>query len=254
MCLTFALPRAWGQLLPLPLVGDTRISRTSRCHVFMNSCYTCAVAALPLLMLGFLLGLRHATDPDHVIAVSAIVSREKKWSAASWVGALWGLGHTATLLLVGGSIILFRVVIPPRLGLAFELLVAVTLIVLGALNLAGFVKHSHAQTAARPLLVGLVHGLAGSAAIALLVVAAVRDVTAAVAYLVVFSLGTIVGMTLMTSAIAVPFAATAHRAERSNRWMAQATGVMSVLFGLFMAYQVGFHDGLFSGHPVWSPH
>ena len=212
------------------------------------------VSALPLLVLGFLLGLRHATDPDHVIAVSAIVSREKKWSAASWVGALWGLGHTVTLLLVGGAIVVFGVVIPPRLGLTFELLVALTLVLLGALNLAGIVKHSHAHTAARPLAVGVVHGLAGSAAIALLVVAAVRNVGAAIAYLVVFSLGTIVGMTLMTSAIAVPFAATAGRAARSNRWMAQATGLMSVLFGLFMAYQVGVHDGLFSGHPVWSPH
>ena len=212
------------------------------------------MTALPLLVLGFLLGLRHATDPDHVVAVSTIVSREKKWSAASWIGALWGLGHTVTLLLVGGAIVLFGVVIPPRLGLTFELLVAVTLVLLGALNLAGFVRRSQARTAARPVLVGVVHGLAGSAAIALLVVAAVRDVGAAIAYLAIFSLGTVVGMTLMTSAIAVPLTVTAHRSERANRWLAQATGVMSVLFGLFMAYQVGVHDGLFSGHPVWSPH
>ncbi len=212
------------------------------------------MTALPLLVLGFVLGLRHATDPDHVVAVSTIVSREKKWSAAGWVGALWGLGHTVTLLLVGGAIVLFGVVIPPRLGLTLELFVAVMLVLLGGLNLAGFVKRSRAGMAARPLLVGLVHGLAGSAAIALLVVAAVRDVGAALAYLVIFSLGTVVGMTLMTSAIAVPFAATAHRSERTHRWMAHATGVMSVLFGLFMAYQVGVHDGLFSGHPVWSPH
>ncbi|MGH7282337.1 MAG: high-affinity nickel-transport family protein [Polyangiaceae bacterium] len=219
------------------------------------------MTALPLLVIGFLLGVRHATDPDHVVAVSTIVSREKKWSAAGWVGALWGVGHTLTLLLVGGAIVLFGVVIPPRIGLTMELFVAVMLMGLGALNLAGivpglvpFAGRSRAGKAARPLVVGVVHGLAGSAAIALLVVTAVRDVGAALAYLVIFSLGTVVGMTLMTSAIAVPFAATAHRSERTNRWMAQATGVMSVLFGLFMAYQVGVHDGLFSGHPVWSPH
>jgi ABC-type nickel/cobalt efflux system permease component RcnA len=222
------------------------------------------MTALPLLALGFLLGVRHATDPDHVVAVSTIVSNEKRWSAAGSIGALWGLGHSLTLLLVGGCIVFFGIVVPPRLGLGMELSVALMLMVLGGLNLAGprlgirrWSRPSPARrmsTNARPVIVGIVHGLAGSAAVALLILAAVRDAGTALAYLGLFSFGTVVGMTAMTSAIAVPFVATARRSDRTNRWMSQGTSVMSVLFGLFMAYQVGIHDGLFSGHPVWSPH
>src|SRR3982751_6062412 len=90
-----------------------------------------------ILALGFFLGMRHATDSDHVIAVTTIVSRARSARAALWVGALWGLGHTATILTVGGSIVLFGWVIPPRLGLSMEMSVALMLIVLGVMNLSG---------------------------------------------------------------------------------------------------------------------
>src|SRR5215212_8720603 len=93
---------------------------------------------LPLLALGFFLGMRHATDSDHVVAVTTILSREKTLRAASLVGAFWGIGHTFTIMLVGGSIILFGLVLPPRLGLTLELSVALMLVVLGTINVAGF--------------------------------------------------------------------------------------------------------------------
>src|SRR5881394_4417026 len=148
---------------------------------------------LSLLTLGFFLGMRHATDSDHVVAVTAIVSREKSVRAASLVGALWGIGHTVTILLVGGAIILFGIVFPARVGPTMEFSVALMLVLLGLMNVMGFqkdverlrAKHVHhddahdatheahprfgRSVALRSLIVGTVHGLAGSAAIALLV-------------------------------------------------------------------------------------
>ena len=107
----------------------------------------------------------------------------------------------------------------------------------------------------RPVAVGIVHGLAGSAAVALLVVTAIRDPKWAIAYLLVFGLGTIAGMVLITTAIAVPFAAAAHdQSAKTHGYIRVATGVLSVGFGLFLAYRIGMVDGLFfSGMPRWSP-
>lgn len=107
--------------------------------------------------------------------------------------------------------------------------------------------------AVRPLVVGLVHGLAGSAALALLVLTTIRDPVWAAAYLLVFGLGTIAGMTVMTAAIAAPFVYTAHRLAHVNRHLATASGLLSLAFGLFLAYQIGFVDGLFTANPRWIP-
>ena len=92
-------------------------------------------ALLSILALGFFLGMRHATDSDHVIAVSTIVSRERDVRHAAIIGMFWGVGHSITLLVVGGAIIVFGLVIPQRLGLSLEFCVALMLIVLGAFNL-----------------------------------------------------------------------------------------------------------------------
>jgi len=207
---------------------------------------------LPLAVLGFFLGIRHATDPDHVIAVGTIVSRERRLRTAALIGVLWGIGHTATILVAGGAIVFFEVVIPARVGLTVELTVALMLILLGGTTVMGVLRprgHPHAhgdyvhahphgrertdhghgdqQTpvarldrrfgrlglyqAMRPLLVGVVHGLAGSAAVALLMVAPIHDAALSLAYLLVFGFGTIAGMLLITMAIALPFAYTARR-------------------------------------------
>src|SRR5881227_1597507 len=98
------------------------------------------IAVLSLTLLGFFLGMRHATDPDHVIAVSTIVTRQPTIRGALLIGSLWGVGHTLTIVAVGGAIVLFTVVIPPRLGLTMEMAVALMLIVLGMWNLTGFLE------------------------------------------------------------------------------------------------------------------
>ena len=266
------------------------------------------IGLLTIVAIGFFLGMRHATDPDHVIAVSTIVSREHSVKRSALIGVAWGIGHTLTILAVGGAIILFRITLPPRVGLAMELAVAVMLIVLGVKNLGGVITwsvervnvvdpsivqerpqyHSHGDyvhahhnpsrsrhphdpqrnpVAAmdnwfkrfglyqliRPLIVGIVHGLAGSAAIALLVLSTIANVRWAVAYLAVFGIGTILGMMLITLTIGSTFAYGQKRFARIGRHFGMAAGVISVAFGLFIAYEIGFVNGLFTNHVRWVP-
>jgi high-affinity nickel-transport protein len=211
---------------------------------------------LTVLLLGFLLGMRHATDPDHVVAVTTIISQQRSLARAARTGVLWGIGHTATILLVGGAIIVLKVQlagIPPRLGLALEFVVAVMLVVLGLLTLAGS-ERQVVDSTARPITVGFVHGLAGSAAVATLPqVALIPDPLWAVGYLAVFGIGTIVGMLLVTASIAAPSLLAARRCAGMNRTLRIASGVASVGFGLFLAHRIGFVDGLFTASPSWTP-
>lgn len=210
------------------------------------------LSSLSILLVGFVLGMRHATDADHVVAVTTIVSDEPSLWRASTVGALWGIGHSVTILLVGGAIIIFKVAIPPRLGLAMEFAVAVMLIVLGLVNLSGRLAGS-GTSSARPLAVGFVHGLAGSAFVALLVVAAVPSPLIGLVYLALFGLGTVAGMSLITIAIATPSVLTAHRFVHVQKYLRVASGVASVAFGVLLARN-GIADGLFSGSSVhWIP-
>lgn len=263
---------------------------------------------LAVLALGFMLGMRHATDPDHVVAVTTIVTGHRSVKSAALVGAAWGLGHTLTILVVGGAIIVFKWVIPPRVGLTMELAVAVMLIVLGVGNLAGTVRwlrrqrlasapvghvhshphshgdyvhthphghipeaHPHAETSTplaridrelgrnrsyrlvRPLVVGIVHGLAGSAAVTLLVLAAIKTPFWSVAYLLIFGIGTIAGMMLITAAISLPMALAGAQFTRLQRNLRFASGLISLAFGLVVAYQIGIVDGLFAGQAHWTP-
>ena len=211
------------------------------------------LSALGLTFFGFLLGVRHAVDPDHVVAVTAIATGQRSVKRATFIGALWGLGHTVTILVVGGAIIVFRIVIPPRLGLAFEFVVGMVLIVLGVANLLSQRDAPPRQSMARPLVVGMVHGLAGSAAVALLVLAAVRDPRWAVGYLLLFGLGTIVGMMAVTTAIAVPATLAAGRVGVVRRYLVLASGAASVIFGVMIAIELT-GSGLFSSTPIWTPH
>ena len=213
---------------------------------------------LAVLALGLVLGMRHATDADHVVAVSTIVSRARSTRSALRIGALWGLGHTVTLLAVGGAIILFGVVIPPRLGLSLELTVAVMLIALGVFNrrhgghAAAAESGSSAPLPARPLLVGLVHGLAGSAAMALLVLTTIREPRQAMLYLAVLAAGTVLGMVGLTGTLAIPLLAATTRFQLLDRSLGRIMGTVSIVFGLFLVYRIGFVDGLFlsSAHNV----
>lgn len=222
------------------------------------------MSLLAVCVLGFFLGMRHATDPDHVIAVTTIVSRYRTTAAAAMIGALWGVGHTLTILVVGAGIILLGWVIPPRVGLSLELSVGVMLIVLGFMNLTGVLQQitesvtppggqlGLCQTM-RPVIVGVVHGLAGSAAVALLVLATISNTGWAVLYLLVFGLGTIAGMMLITAGIAWPFAYAGTRFAGLPHKLRLASGVISLVVGLALAYRIGVVDGLFGADPRWTP-
>jgi len=217
---------------------------------------------LPLLGLGLVLGLRHAADPDHVVAVAAITARTKRVTPAALLGAVWGLGHTLTLFVVGAAIILFNVVVPPRVGLTLEFVVAVALVVVGLLNLRHGPADHHEEfgsgsgrpLAGRAFAVGMAHGLAGSAAVSLLILATVRDPVWACVYLLVFGLGTLLGMTLVTTGVSLPLSAVARRWGGASRVLRLSTGALSLLFGAWLIYQIGWRDGLFLAVPSWTPH
>jgi hypothetical protein len=207
---------------------------------------------LSALGVGFLLGLRHATDSDHVVAVSTIASGEGSVARALRIGAAWGIGHSATLMLVGGAIVLFRLTIPARLGLGFEFLVALMLIALGVVTLAGRAS-SDPSSMRRPIAVGFVHGLAGSAFVALLVLAAIPGWASQLAYLALFGVGTVAGMAAITAAIAVPATAGGRRFTGMRSGLRIASAVASIAFGLILAHRVGVVDGLFAATPTWTP-
>ncbi|MFI5310300.1 MAG: high-affinity nickel-transport family protein [Gemmatimonadales bacterium] len=219
-------------------------------------------SALSAGILGFLLGLRHATDADHVVAVTTIVTRERTFGRAAWIGGLWGIGHSFTVFVVGGALVVFRVVIPPRLGLGLEFGVALMLILLGFNNLRSTATtdataHGHEHpprfSGWRPVLIGIVHGLAGSAAVAILVLAAIPETGWALAYLAVFGLGTIIGMMLITWLIAAPSVYAARRVVHFQRGIRLAAGALSLVFGLLLAHSIITQGGLFSASPSWSP-
>ena len=212
------------------------------------------ISFLAVLVLGFLLGVQHAADPDHVVAVSTIVTRSRSVFRAARVGALWGVGHAATILLVGGAIILFKIAITPRVGLAMELAVAGMLIALGLVNLVGLPPQGDdALASLRPVVIGSIHGLAGSAAVALLVLATIGDDRWSAAYLLVFGAGTVVGMLLITAAISISVRFGVVRFGGTTRNLRIASGALSVALGLFLVHQVGIVDGLFSSQPRWTP-
>lgn len=308
------------------VIGWTPAAIARREHFFPSesSKIDAMVSFLSIIAIGFFLGMRHATDPDHVVAVTTIVTRQRQLTRAALTGAFWGLGHTVTILVVGALIILFNVVIPTRIGLSMEFSVALMLIVLGVMNVVAFmrtssaiaadavademtseaavdnevagdrVQHSHAHSHGdfvhrhshshadgahthhsrsktlvmmdrvfgklalyrpiRPFIVGVVHGLAGSAAVALLVLTQIRDPKWAVAYLLVFGIGTVGGMMLITLSMASAFQFLGKGQKRFSQRLALASGLLSLAFGMLLVYQIGFAGGLFTSHPHWTPH
>jgi high-affinity nickel-transport protein len=255
---------------------------------------------LATIALGFLLGMRHATDADHVVAVATIVARKRSLRPAAAVGALWGVGHAVTLLLAGSALLLFNLAVPPAAARLLEAGVGVMLMLLGLMALLalrrpgsrgytplgtaatprgpvlrrpqgndvhihGGLVHGHipggdhsahghppllwldrltgrltSRGALRPVVVGIVHALAGSAPLLLIVLGTVRDPWWGIAYLLAFGIGTIAGMILVTAVIALPFVLSAAQLPRLNAGIQVASGVLSVGFGAYLLQQALF--------------
>lgn len=209
---------------------------------------SCAALASGTLALGLALGVKHATEGDHVAAVSAIVSEDGSLERALWTGMLWGAGHTLAILVAGLAVLGLQLVVSDALARGLELGVAGMIVVLAAGALVRALDspraeearpHLHADSAGepprrglRPLLVGVMHGLAGSAALTLLVLAQVRSPALALLYLLLFGVGSVGGMAAMSVAIAVPFAATSAR-PALQRGIRIATAALTLGFGLF---------------------
>jgi ABC-type nickel/cobalt efflux system permease component RcnA len=209
------------------------------------------MGALTLVTLGFLLGVRHAVDPDHVVAVGTMATRSSSFRRSASLGALWGAGHTLTVMTVGGAIVLMRTALAPRVALLMEFAVALMLIVLGLINIVGARNNAPPPSNVRPLIVGMVHGMAGSAAIALLVLATIRDSTLGLIYLLCFGAGTVAGMIAVTALLVLPFALLVGRVGVSRRWLAAASGLVSVGVGMLLAQSLGGAAALFAAAPAY---
>ena len=233
-----------------------------------------SLSALTVLIIGFTLGLKHATEVDHVVAISTIVSQHKNVFRSAIVGALWGAGHTASLLVVGALALLLRVAIPERVSGWLEFGVALMIIGLGISALSRSVRkgtqihvhehshdglkhkhihfhehekkhepsstsrHSHAvsRVGFKPLLIGTMHGLAGSGALTLLVLTQISSSWIALLYLAIFGVGSIAGMVLMSGLLGLPFALTSRSLTRIHGRLQAAAAVLSICFGLWYAY------------------
>ena len=239
------------------------------------------LGSLGMLGLGLIFGLKHATEVDHIVAVSAIVSQERKLSRAALVGAVWGLGHTFSLLVVGVIVLVLRISIPDLAVSWLEFAVALMIVGLGTTALIksldgrsrvhvhqhdhGVGPHSHLhfhdpeetiseisthshsikRLGIKPALVGAVHGLAGSAALTLLVLSQISSLMLGLLYLFVFGLGSIVGMLLMSGLMGLPFVFSSHRLSGFYHGLQVGAAGLSIVFGLWYAYVTGFGAGLF---------
>ena len=241
-----------------------------------------SVGALGVLGIGLVYGLKHATEADHIVAVSAIVSEHRKLARAAFVGGLWGAGHTASLVIVGACVLALRIAIPERVASWLEFAVALMIIGLGmaAFRRAlrsrsdfhihkhghGHLSHAHihfheagrlvdtAQTHThavtrigfKPLVVGAMHGLAGSGALTLLVLTQIKTSVLGLLYLGVFGVGSIIGMLLMSGLIGLPFVLSSRKLNGIHYSLQMIAGVLSITFGIWYAYQTGIGSGLLS--------
>lgn len=228
-----------------------------------------------ILALGFLLGLRHATEADHVAAVATLATRSRSLAHTVAQGIAWGAGHSLSLMLFGGMVLVLGVVVPERAAQGLELAVGVMLIGLGidallrlrrerihfhahrhADGVAHFHAHAHrgergphqaarhdhghpAGFPLRALLVGMVHGMAGTAALVLLSVEALHSPAQGLAYIAVFGVGSILGMAVLSAAIALPLRLTSQRLGRAYRGLSAAVGVTTILIGCGIVVRMG---------------
>jgi sulfite exporter TauE/SafE len=223
------------------------------------------LTTVSVLLIGFLLGLQHAIEADHLAAVSTIVSEKKSLLTASIVGGMWGLGHTIALFAVGVLVIFLKLQISETIEARLEALVGAMLVLLGLYALRklfmaekihvhahshGEREHlhihahktekeevSHHRFSPRSIVIGMVHGLAGSAALMLLVVPTIASPAVALLYILIFGIGSIGGMMAMSLLIGLPIHFTANRFEFLNRGIRLAAGLFSLGLGVFIVYE-----------------
>jgi sulfite exporter TauE/SafE len=226
-----------------------------------------------VLFVGFILGIKGGTEPDHVVAVSTIASQNKKLWKAAVTGVFWGIGHTTTLFAVSIALILFKGEIPEAWALSFEMIVGIMMIYLGFTTIYSLRKrkihahvhkhsgvehmhfHYHQDTEThvhphsvelhrKPFLIGLIHGLAGSAAMVLLTASSVGSLWEAAMYLFVYGVGTLIGMFACTALISIPFVLS-NQNFKLNHSLIHVAGTISFVYGVYLIYSIGFNDGLF---------
>jgi sulfite exporter TauE/SafE len=236
-----------------------------------------AASTLGILGFGFLLGLKHATEADHLAAVSTIVSERRSLFGSAILGGVWGVGHTISLFLAGVFVLLLKFQISERTEKMLEFGVGVMLVLLGLNVLRKLLKgghlhfhaHEHGERvhvhphiherekdephthhgfsfSPRALIIGMIHGLAGSAALMLLIIPTIESQTLGLLYIIVFGIGSIGGMMLMSFLVGLPFILTASRFDRFNHILQSFAGLVSIALGLFIVYEKGITEGLFS--------
>ena len=242
------------------------------------------MTAISILFLGFLLGMKHATETDHLAAVATLATRQHSLGQTMKQGVAWGIGHSITLLVFGGIVLALGKSIPAHMAQALELGVGIMLILLGADVLRRLIRsrlhfhihahdsgaqhlhaHSHfgegmhrssrhrhphphpQQFPLRALAVGMMHGMAGSAALILLSLEAVQSFSLGLVYIVLFGAGSIVGMALLSVVIAIPLRLSSTRLAWLHKGLTAAVGSFSCLIGAYMVYRIGFVDGLLLG-------
>ncbi|MAG91664.1 urease accessory protein UreH [Candidatus Woesearchaeota archaeon] len=224
------------------------------------------VAIITFLVFGFLLGVRHAFDSDHIAAMSTLIAKTKSLKKSTLLGILWGFGHTISLFIIGSLILLFKITIPEKIALSFELLAGIMLVILGFniiftlnKNKIHIHKHSHGNKehhhfhshkfnknhshehlqASKSLLIGSVHGLAGSAALALLVLTTVNSTLMGLFYIIIFGVGSMLGMTLITASISLPIILLENKLNNFDRLIKLAAATFSLLIGALFIYNIG---------------
>ncbi len=222
---------------------------------------------IPLLIFGFLLGIKHAFDTDHIVAVSTMISEFKNPFRASLAGAFWGFGHTTTLFIIGLIILLLKISIPENISLSFELLVGFMLVFLGIraiwqrnINLHEHIhqhknsahSHLHFHTLTKhfhrhhkSFLIGIIHGLAGSGALMILVLSTVHSILEGIYYILIFGIGSIVGMSLISILIGFPLVYSTQKFPKAEKYLRIITGTLGIIFGIILIYELGIVKRLF---------
>ena len=205
------------------------------------------------LGLGFALGLRHALDADHLVAVTTLLSEEKHPVKGALVGTFWGIGHTTSLFIAGLLVLLLNITIPADISAILEACVGLMLILLG-FRAFWLVKNqsvhthihkhdgqehehlhaNHRHQHGRPFLIGALHGLAGSGGLMVLVLSTIKDLTQGIVYILVFGIGSVVSMTIISFLIGLPYLLTVNKISRFEMYLKTAAGLMSIFFGIVL--------------------